>query len=183
MNFTQSIRACFKKFADFKGVASRPEYWYFYLFTTIGNIIFGVAKLPALKIVWILALLLPSSAVATRRFRDAGHNPFWVIVIILSQFSSLALGNHGARRTSQAHASLAAGGLGLVVLLFAGLAITTIIFLCQKPKLTGNKYFPDRAETSINEASVSPQTGNYCSHCGKLKLPGQSECAGCGNTF
>jgi uncharacterized membrane protein YhaH (DUF805 family) len=183
MNCAQSVKTCFKKYADFKGVASRPEYWYFYLFTIIGNIIFTAAKLPAFKIIWILALLLPSSAVATRRFRDGGHNPLWVIVIIVSQIASLALGNRGAHKTSQAHASIGAGGLGVLVLVFVGLAVATIVFLCQKPKLTSNKYFPDRADTSLIETPVTTQAGNYCSNCGKLKLPGQRECQSCGQIF
>ena len=32
MTFGQSISTCFKKYASFKGRASRSEFWYFYLF-------------------------------------------------------------------------------------------------------------------------------------------------------
>jgi uncharacterized membrane protein YhaH (DUF805 family) len=29
MNFQESIKVCFAKYADFNGKASRPEYWWF----------------------------------------------------------------------------------------------------------------------------------------------------------
>ena len=32
MTFTQSIKLCFAKYADFNGRAKRPEYWWFFLF-------------------------------------------------------------------------------------------------------------------------------------------------------
>ena len=183
MNFTQSIRACFKKFADFKGVASRPEYWYFYLFSFIGTVLFTITKIEALHVVWGLLLLLPSAAVAIRRFRDAGHNPLWVIVTVFFQLSSLVLGNQGQKRSVDSHGTRGASGLGAIVVVLLVLGIVTIVFLCQKSKLTGNKYYPDRADTSVIDTPVSTHQSNYCSNCGKLKLPGQTECASCGKSF
>ena len=32
MGFTESLRTCFGKYAMFDGRASRPEFWYFFLF-------------------------------------------------------------------------------------------------------------------------------------------------------
>lgn len=183
MNFGQSVKTCFKKYADFKGVAARPEYWYFYLFSFIGTVLFTITKIHILHVLWALALLLPSSAVATRRFRDAGHNPLWVIVTVFFQLSSLALGNLGHKNGGGAHHVRGAGGLGLLILVLLILGIVTIVFLCQKSKLTGNKYYPDRADETVIETPVSTHQSNYCSNCGKLKLPGQTECAGCGTAF
>ena len=35
MNFSQSISHCFSNYANFKGRASRSEFWWFFLFVTI----------------------------------------------------------------------------------------------------------------------------------------------------
>ena len=39
MDFPTSIKTCFSKYVDFKGVASRSEYWYFALFTALAPIL------------------------------------------------------------------------------------------------------------------------------------------------
>ena len=41
MTFQQSIQTCLNKYADFKGKASRSEYWWFFLFTAIVGVITG----------------------------------------------------------------------------------------------------------------------------------------------
>jgi uncharacterized membrane protein YhaH (DUF805 family) len=35
MNFIESVKTCFSKYADFSGRATRSEYWWFVLFYTI----------------------------------------------------------------------------------------------------------------------------------------------------
>ena len=35
MNFLISLKTCFKKYIDFKGRASRSEFWYFLLFLVL----------------------------------------------------------------------------------------------------------------------------------------------------
>ena len=42
MTFQQSIQTCLNKYADFNGKASRPEYWWFFLFTLIVGVITGI---------------------------------------------------------------------------------------------------------------------------------------------
>ena len=110
MTFGQAITTCFRKYADFTGRASRPEYWWFVLFTVIVsaalNIIgstmsLGRFSMPmmsgygdrydyglgsgtnVLSSLWSLAILLPALAVAVRRLRDSGRNwtnLFWVLL-------------------------------------------------------------------------------------------------------
>ena len=36
MNFIDAVKICFTKYADFNGCASRPEFWWWVLFTFIG---------------------------------------------------------------------------------------------------------------------------------------------------
>lgn len=43
LTFAGAIGVCFKKFIDFRGVASRREYWYFILFILLVSIVSGQA--------------------------------------------------------------------------------------------------------------------------------------------
>lgn len=39
MTFTGAVKTCFKKYANFRGVAKRAEYWYFVLFTALVSMV------------------------------------------------------------------------------------------------------------------------------------------------
>jgi uncharacterized membrane protein YhaH (DUF805 family) len=95
MNMGQSIEAVFRKYADFTGRASRPEFWWFILFSTIVSAAlnsmnvftpWGTIQLGAsLAGVWALGALVPTLAVAVRRLRDAGRSwaeLFWLLLPI-----------------------------------------------------------------------------------------------------
>jgi uncharacterized membrane protein YhaH (DUF805 family) len=53
----------FNRFADFSGVSTRSQYWYFVLSTTI-------------------ATLLPTIAVAVRRMHDVGKSGWFILIPI-----------------------------------------------------------------------------------------------------
>jgi len=106
MTFFESIATVFRKYADFTGRATRPEYWWFALFSFIVSSVLN-ALTPfsmnrnmfevgatatsftgymSLAGAWSLAVLVPSLAVAVRRLRDAGRNwteLFWVLLPIV----------------------------------------------------------------------------------------------------
>src|SRR5262245_64255031 len=83
MTFGQAIQTGLRTSADFGGSASRPEFWWFILFTTLvwAALPFLVLFMPSslipigavLSIVGQIAMLLPTLAVAVRRLRDAGY--------------------------------------------------------------------------------------------------------------
>jgi uncharacterized membrane protein YhaH (DUF805 family) len=83
MTFGESITTVFRKYAEFTGRASRPEFWWFTLFTTLVSMALGGLNVltpdgtiligSSLASVWGILVLLPSLAVAVRRLRDAGH--------------------------------------------------------------------------------------------------------------
>jgi uncharacterized membrane protein YhaH (DUF805 family) len=59
-----------------------------------------------------------------------------------------------------------------------------VVLLCLRSKLVNNPYAPDRDDTlaTITEASVTSSSA-ACPSCGKLRLPGQNFCMGCGAKF
>ena len=71
MTFGTAIATGFRKYADFSGVAGRPEFWWFNLFLVLGSFVAG-ALFDPLSGVWFFATLLPYLAVGVRRLRDAG---------------------------------------------------------------------------------------------------------------
>lgn len=84
MSFTESIKFCLSNYANFKGRASRSEYWYFALFGAL--IYFASALLlPELYVLAFLGLLIPTLAAAVRRLHDGGRsgwNLLWAFVPI-----------------------------------------------------------------------------------------------------
>ncbi len=92
-----------KKYAVFSGKATRPEFWYFMLINFIiqGVIFFGSSFNYAFFVMkdytpnpttWIfmfagliysLAIFLPALAITIRRLKDAGRNPWLVLLHFL----------------------------------------------------------------------------------------------------
>lgn len=90
MSFGDAIATCLKKYATFSGRASRPEFWWFVLFTVLVEIVAGIldnalglkygAGFGVLGTIAWLAFLLPSLAVAARRLHDAGSSAWWLLI-------------------------------------------------------------------------------------------------------
>lgn len=106
MTFFESIKIVFSKYAEFRGRATRSEFWWWTLFTTLVSAALNALSVPmygvmygrmmdyatpysdgygsfSLAGLWSIAVLLPSLAVAVRRLRDAGHawtNLFWLLL-------------------------------------------------------------------------------------------------------
>ncbi|HEU0206572.1 MAG TPA: DUF805 domain-containing protein [Pseudolysinimonas sp.] len=102
MSFFDAIKTGFRKYADFTGRASRPEFWWWTLFTTLVSAALNALSVPTYGVMysrimssrmmddgpaftsgyssfsfaglWGIAVLLPSLAVTVRRLRDAGRS-------------------------------------------------------------------------------------------------------------
>lgn len=89
MTFMDSVRTVFSKYAVFSGRATRPEYWWWVLFSIIVSVVTGILDVvvatPLLGfemfgIISSLALLLPSLAVSVRRLHDIGRSGWWLLI-------------------------------------------------------------------------------------------------------
>ena len=82
MNFTESIQTCFKKYADFNGRASRPEFWWWALFTVVVSLALGVIS-DKLSLAFSLLTVLPSVAVTARRLHDTDRTGWLQLVALI----------------------------------------------------------------------------------------------------
>ena len=90
MGFGEAISTCFSKYATFAGRATRPEYWYWVLFTVIASLIFVVIELRVsveggrtLSAIFDIATFIPSLAVAARRLHDTDRSGWWQLLLFI----------------------------------------------------------------------------------------------------
>ncbi|OGA04231.1 MAG: hypothetical protein A3H35_07855 [Betaproteobacteria bacterium RIFCSPLOWO2_02_FULL_62_17] len=90
MTFVESTSICLNKYTDFKGRASRSEYWWFFLFCVLLQLV-GAAVHEALGGLLALALLLPSLSAAARRLHDVDRGGWWMLVGLIPIIGFLIL--------------------------------------------------------------------------------------------
>jgi uncharacterized membrane protein YhaH (DUF805 family) len=112
IGFGGAIVRGFKKYATFVGRASRSEYWWWTLFTTIvligltvPTLVIGIQTspdggdtpgLPAVPLLILIALfylavLVPSIAVAARRLHDAGYSGWLLLLALIPSLGGLVV--------------------------------------------------------------------------------------------
>jgi uncharacterized membrane protein YhaH (DUF805 family) len=90
MQFQESIKTCLTNYVNFKGRASRSEFWWFVLFTVIVHFVCGALS-DKLQIIIGLILFLPYLAVSVRRLHDIGKNWHWILIGIIPLIGALVL--------------------------------------------------------------------------------------------
>ena len=114
MSLAEAIKTCLKKYADFSGRASRPEFWWFVLFyylvillpvvpliaidaSSVNHAAFeesgsttAVGVFGVLVGVALLALLIPYLAAGVRRLHDTGKSGWWWLISFVP-FGSIVL--------------------------------------------------------------------------------------------
>ena len=90
MGFTDAVRICLQKYADFSGRGRRSEYWYFALFNLLVAIAAGILDAilgtdfdtgsGLIGVLASLALLLPSLAAGVRRLHDTSRSGWWILI-------------------------------------------------------------------------------------------------------
>ena len=88
-------------YLDFKGRATRKQYWLYVLWYVVIYFILSVIAFSfesvglVLLALYILAVLLPSIGIAARRLRDGGFSPWWLLLglpgVLVSIFGSILL--------------------------------------------------------------------------------------------
>ena len=91
MDFKTAIKTCLiEKYTTFSGRASRSEYWYFTLFTTIvficaniiDNAIDPYSIFGTFYLLCLVLLITPIIACGARRLHDIGRSGWWLLIIL-----------------------------------------------------------------------------------------------------
>jgi uncharacterized membrane protein YhaH (DUF805 family) len=82
MTFTESIKTCFSKYAEFNGRATRSEYWWYVLFIFLAGLALSFVS-QTLSGLFYLGTLLPSLAAATRRLHDTNRSGWFQLILLI----------------------------------------------------------------------------------------------------
>ena len=145
MTFFESIKTCFRKYANFKGRATRSEFWWFQLFMIVftygamalDNLLFGFTLedvVTPLALIAILIITIPNAAVTARRLHDIGWSGWVQLPVFLSFVAYLDV--------IIPDFSLSTVGAGII---FSSLVFWVVmaIFLIRGGKAEANKYGPN----------------------------------------
>lgn len=98
MEFSEAVRTVLtERYADFSGRAQRSEYWWFVLFYFLVALAVGAIGAISetlggiLNVVVTLGLLIPSIAVAVRRFHDMDRSGWWVLLVLIPVIGTIVL--------------------------------------------------------------------------------------------
>ena len=88
MTFMDAIKTCFSKYVTFTGRASRPEYWYWCLFSLLGiictfvidGLILNDLENTPVNLLFSIITFLPGLAVSVRRLHDVDRSGWWVLL-------------------------------------------------------------------------------------------------------
>jgi uncharacterized membrane protein YhaH (DUF805 family) len=86
MSFSDAVRTCLHKYADFSGRGRRSEYWFFYLAYLIAYAVAGLLTsvvwkgFAVLALVVVLGAIVPALAVTWRRLHDTGRSGGWFFI-------------------------------------------------------------------------------------------------------
>jgi uncharacterized membrane protein YhaH (DUF805 family) len=99
MSFADAIKTCFQKYAEFRGRAPRPEFWWFALLYYVVILVLGMpfvfgqpsfgwdgtrwAVFGVIIGLASLALLLPYLSVGVRRLHDTGKSGAWWFIVLV----------------------------------------------------------------------------------------------------
>ncbi|MGR3322324.1 MAG: DUF805 domain-containing protein [Pseudooceanicola sp.] len=173
MNFTDAVKTCFRKYVTFSGRASRPEYWWFFLFLLLGSIVagmldgilFGAGEIEVrddgfeassngpVSSLFSLGTFLPALAAAWRRMHDTGRSGLYVLyplIAMLGIFSFIAMVG-GAEAWASGDISALFSGVVGIILIFAFIVLflspLIVLFWLTRPSQPGpNQWGPNPKE-------------------------------------
>ena len=141
-----AVKLFFKNYFNFKGRASRSEYWWAYLAFVIVSVVIMIAEGLAMGIdyagsgvasnLFTFATLIGWLSLNARRLQDRGHTGWWQLAFFVPLIPMIYFGILFLFTEDQAHAI----SFGLVFLLWIVIFITFIVMLCLPPKEDENNW-------------------------------------------
>lgn len=73
------IKKAFVNYANFKGRASRKEFWYFTLFNLLVTVFLSILNVGLLFFLYFAIVFIPSLSVSVRRLHDVNKSGWWIL--------------------------------------------------------------------------------------------------------
>lgn len=96
VSFGEAVKnALTVNYCNFKGRASRSDYWWVYLFFFVASWIITIAfswsetAEYTASVLFSLALLLPSLGLCVRRLHDTGRSGWWILINLIPLIGTL----------------------------------------------------------------------------------------------
>lgn len=148
LSFGEAVKLAFtKNYCNFKGRASRSEYWWFVLATTIVSIVISplgyINELmgSVVNIIFTLAILLPNIGLVIRRFHDIGRSGWWYGGMCLAGIVAVALIGAGFAMMTMGGDHAMGGMLILVgMLITLAVGVWSIVWCCKASQPESNRY-------------------------------------------
>lgn len=75
-----SVKGSLSRYADFSGTATRKEFWIFYLFYLVVNVVAGFAGSSLIENLVTLGLITPLISCGARRMHDVGKSGWFQLI-------------------------------------------------------------------------------------------------------
>lgn len=89
MTFSDAIKTCFNKYADFSGRSSPSEFWWFQLFIFLVYVALAILSAAisewfvVLMGIFMLGVLIPAIAANVRRLHDTDKSGWWLLISLV----------------------------------------------------------------------------------------------------
>jgi len=155
MPFLAAIKSGFRNYANFKGRASRSEFWWWSLFALVLQLVTSDSDL--LGSVVSLGLLIPGLAVHVRRLHDTNRSGWWmgapIIAIVVALIGLITFGVLTAIDVvdgSEWDPDTAFDGVSAFAIVFiigatlvaVVLGVVNLVFLLKRSQPTENRFGP-----------------------------------------
>lgn len=97
IQFVPAVKLAFKRWNDFDGRSSRPEFWFFVLFCFLVNLVIvalstvlgqGIGDM--LSTIFFIVALLPNIAIGIRRMHDIDKSGWWILLPLIPLIGLIA---------------------------------------------------------------------------------------------
>lgn len=185
MSFSDAIKTCFRKYADFNGRARRSEYWYFCLFLVAAEMVLSLIFKSDSFIfrLFSAAVLLPGLGVEVRRLHDIGKSGWFILLSLIPLVGAIILLVWAAREGDAGTNAYGENPKGA----FADAQTTAYTPVEEpvdepEPAPSYETYeAPVVEEDPFAKETIQANYGpKYCTSCGAELKPGQKFCEYCG---
>ncbi len=96
MTFSEAVKSGFDNYVNFEGRASRPAYWWWFLFTVLVTVAADIIDAAVFDVMILsaivgLGLLLPGLAVSIRRLHDTDRTGWWILIALIPLIGFIVL--------------------------------------------------------------------------------------------